>query len=214
MKKHLLLFIGLVLAEISFSQGNNSVLTEGNWFKFEVDTTGVFRIDRSFLQQLGISTNGLNPKKIHIYGNGGALLAENNSDFRYDDLQENAIFIAGESDNSFDTNDFILFYAKGPHDWKINATKSTATHRQNPFSDKAYYFITVNTIDGKRITSKTPVTSTASSQITVFDDFTFFEKDERNLFVAGMQWFFTTDFNIENTQTFTFLLRTQYQIQC
>jgi len=203
MKKHLLLFIGLVLAEISFSQGNNSVLTEGNWFKFEVDTTGVFRIDRSFLQQLGISTNGLNPKKIHIYGNGGALLAENNSDFRYDDLQENAIFIAGESDNSFDTNDFILFYAKGPHDWKINATKSTATHRQNPFSDKAYYFITVNTIDGKRITSKTPVTSTASSQITVFDDFTFFEKDERNLFAAGMQWFFTTDFNIENTQTFT-----------
>ena len=81
MKKHLLLFISLLLAEISFSQSNNSELSEGNWFKFEVDTTGIFRIDRSFLQQLGISTNGLNPKKIHIYGNGGSLLPVLNSDF-------------------------------------------------------------------------------------------------------------------------------------
>ena len=69
-------------------------------YKFAVDTTGVFKIDRAFLQQLGISTNNLNPKKIHIYGNGGQLLPELNADFRYDDLQENAIFIAGEEDNS------------------------------------------------------------------------------------------------------------------
>lgn len=154
MKKHLLLFISLLLAEISFSQSNNSELSEGNWFKFEVDTTGIFRIDRSFLQQLGISTNGLNPKKIHIYGNGGSLLPVLNSDFRYDDLQENAIFIAGENDGSFDANDYILFYAKGPHDWEINTTNSNAIHRQNPFSDKAYYFITVNNEDGKRIAPK------------------------------------------------------------
>jgi hypothetical protein len=203
MKKHLLLFIGLLLAEISFSQSNNSELSEGNWFKFEVDTTGIFRIDRSFFQQLGISTNGLNPKKIHIYGNGGSLLPVLNSDFRYDDLQENAIFIAGENDGSFDANDYILFYAKGPHDWEINTTNNTAIHRQNPFSDKAYYFITVNNEDGKRIAPKIPITSAASSQINVFDDFTFFEKDERNLFAAGMQWFFNSDFNIENTQTFS-----------
>lgn len=203
MKRLYFLFIGFFLTGITFSQKANSVLAEGAWYKFAVDTSGVFKIDRNFLQQLGIPLNGINPKKIHIYGNGGQQLPVLNSDFRYDDLQENAIFIAGESDNSFDANDYILFYAKGPHDWEVNSTTATASHRHNPYSDFAYYFITINEVDGKRIAQKTPISGAASAQITVFDEFTYIEKDERNLFAAGMQWFYQSDFNVENTQTFT-----------
>ena len=203
MKRLYFLFIGFFLTGITFSQKANSVLAEGAWYKFAVDTSGVFKIDRNFLQQLGIPLNGINPKKIHIYGNGGQQLPVLNSDFRYDDLQENAIFIAGESDNSFDANDYILFYAKGPHDWEVNSTTATASHRHNPYSDFAYYFITINEVDGKRIAQKTPISGAASAQITVFDEFTYIEKDERNLFAAGMQWFHQSDFNVENTQTFT-----------
>ena len=188
--------------QISFAQVSNSVLSSGNWFQFSVDTTGVFKIDRNLLQQIGVSTNGVNPKKIHIYGNGGQMLPDLNSDFRYDDLQENAIFISGENDGSFDNNDFILFYAKGPHDWEVDTNNATATHRQNIFSDKAYYFITVNELDGKRITQKAPITASAISQIAVFDDYTFYEKDEKSILAAGTQWFFNEDFNIENTQEF------------
>jgi hypothetical protein len=203
MKRRYFLFIGFFLTGITFSQKANSVLAEGAWYKFAVDTTGVFKIDRNFLQQLGIPLNGINPKKIHIYGNGGQQLPVLNSDYRYDDLQENAIFIAGESDNSFDANDYILFYAKGPHDWVVNPTTSTASHRHNPYSDFAYYFITINELDGKRIAQKSPISGANSAQIIVFDEFTYIEKDERNLFAAGMQWFYQSDFNVENTQTFT-----------
>ncbi|MDP5093010.1 MAG: type IX secretion system sortase PorU, partial [Polaribacter sp.] len=202
MIRRFFLLIGFFLAGVSFSQTSKSVLAEGAWYKFAVDTTGVFKIDRTFLQQLGIPLNGINPKKIHIYGNGGQQLPVLNSDFRYDDLQENAIFIAGENDNSFDANDYILFYAKGPHDWEINAANSTATHRHNPYTDVAYYFITINDVDGKRIQQKAPVLGTATTQLSVFDEFTYVEKDERNLFAAGMQWFFSSDFNVENTQMF------------
>ena len=77
--------------------------------------------------------------------------------FRYDDLQENAIFVEGEEDNSFDANDYILFYAKGPHSWSVNTTSQEVTHKQNIYSDKAYYFITVNNEDGKRIQNAVPV---------------------------------------------------------
>ena len=189
--------------QITFAQVSNSVLSSGNWFQFSVDTTGVFKIDRNLLQQIGVSTNGVNPKKIHIYGNGGQMLPDLNSDFRYDDLQENAIFISGENDGSFDSNDFILFYAKGPHDWEVNTNNATATHRQNIFSDKAYYFITVNEVDGKRISQKAPITANATSQITVFDDYTFYEKDEKSILAVGTEWFFYEDFNIENTQEFS-----------
>nr|WP_298994204.1 type IX secretion system sortase PorU [uncultured Polaribacter sp.] len=201
MKKRFLLFLLILSSQIAISQ-NNSVLSSGTWFKFSVDTTGVFKIDRNLLQSIGISTSGLNPRKIHIYGNGGQLLPELNSAFRYNDLQENAIYIEGETDGSFDTNDFILFYAKGPHDWVVDTTNETATHRQNIYSDKAYYFITVNETDGKRILAKTVNNNTAAATISIFDDFTFIEKEEKSILAAGTQWFYNEDFNITNTQEF------------
>ena len=90
MKQYWLLIFYFFSLQTLFSQVDNSVLSSGDWFKFSVDTTGVFKIDRTLLQRIGISASGLNPKKIHIYGNGGQLLPVVNSDFRYDDLQENA----------------------------------------------------------------------------------------------------------------------------
>jgi len=193
----------MVVSYFGNAQVTNSVLSSGDWFKFSVDTTGVFRIDRNLLQDIGISTNGLDPRKIRIYGNGGNLLPVLNSDFRYQDLQENAIYVEGESDGSFDSSDFILFYAKGPHDWVVDTTIPNNTrHRQNIFSDEAFYFITVSEGNGKRIQTKTVTTGNAVSQITSFDDYTFFEKEERSILAAGTQWFFNEDFNIENTQNF------------
>jgi len=183
------------------SQVVNSVLSEGNWFKFSVDTTGVFKIDKSLLQEIGISTNNLNPKKIHIYGNGGELLPESNGAFRYDDLQENALFVEGEEDNSFDANDYILFYAKGPHSWSVNTTSQEVTHKQNIYSDKAYYFITVNNEDGKRIQNAVAVSGTPVTEITTFNDYIFYEKETSNLFATGRRWL-GEEFSLENQQTF------------
>ena len=198
LKKHIILKILFILCSVvGYGQVTNSVLANGNWYKFAIDTTGIFKIDKSFLQQLGISTNNLNPKKIHIYGNGGQLLPEFNGDFRYDDLQENAIFIVGEEDNSFDSNDYILFYAKGPHSWEVNPAQGTVNHIQNIYSDKSYYFMTINEDDGKRIQSSSPVVGSASTQITTFNDYVFYEKETTNLFATGKKWL-GEDFSVDN----------------
>ena len=198
LRKHILLAIVFIFLSFKgYGQVTNSVLADGNWYKFAIDTTGVFKIDRAFLQQLGISTNNLNPKKIHIYGNGGQLLPELNADFRYDDLQENAIFIAGEEDNSFDANDYILFYAKGPHSWEVNPAQGTVNHIQNIYSDKSYYFMTINEDDGKRIQSSSPVVGSATTQITTFNDYVFYEKETTNLFAVGKKWL-GEDFTVDN----------------
>ena len=199
--KHIFTVIIFFFSLIIHSQVNNSVLANGNWFKFSVDTTGVFKIDQTLLQQIGISTNNLNPKKIHIYGNGGNLLPEFNGDVRYDDLQENAIYIEGEDDNSFDANDFILLYAKGPHSWEVDINTNNVSHKQNIYSDKAYYFITVNDNNGKRIQIASSVTGTTVTQLTSFNDYIFYEKETTNLFAAGRRWL-GEEFSVENQQTF------------
>ncbi|MFK5878711.1 MAG: type IX secretion system sortase PorU [Flavobacteriaceae bacterium] len=180
----------------------NSVLSLGNWYKFSVDTTGVFKISRSFLQSLGMDVNNVNPKNIKIYGNGGTMLPQLNSDFRYDDLEENAIFVSGEDDGNFDSNDYILFYAKGPHKWNPVPTANTAQHQFNIYSEEAFYFVTVSGDVGKRIQDDTPIVGTPSQQVTNYNDYTFYEKDEENLLFVGQQWF-GEDFSYEETQTFT-----------
>ena len=191
-----------MLAQSAIAQTNTSVLAAGDWYKFSVDTTGVFKIDGDLLRKIGISTSGLDPRNIQIFGNGGQLLPVLNGAFRHADLQENSIYVGGEADGSFDNNDFILFYAKGPHDWELNTGNTRPKHRQNIYSDKAYYFITVGASAGKRIVQKEANTNAIETQITVFDDFTFYEKEEINLLAAGTQWFFNDNFNIENTQSF------------
>lgn len=200
-RKNILALLLFLFPLMVLGQVTNSVLATGDWYKFSIDTTGVFKIDRNFLQQLGMPTNTINPKKIHIYGNGGQLLPEFNGEFRYEDLQENAIYIQGEEDNSFDANDYILFYAKGPHDWDVNTNTGAVNHRQNIYSDKAYYFITIHEDDGKRIQNAVPVIGSPTVTITSFNDYIFYEKETTNLFAAGRRWF-GEELSVENQQSF------------
>jgi hypothetical protein len=201
--RHILFILIFCVFAGAYSQTSRSVLATGSWYKFSVDTTGVFKVDISLLQKMGINTSNLNPKNIKIYGNGGALLPQRNSDFRYDDVVENSIYVAGESDGVFNSDDYILFYAKGAHDWVLNPSLETAAHRQNIYSDKAYYFLTVSDSAGKRIQTASNIALAATKTITKFDDFVFYEKEEKNLFAIGTQWF-GEDFSVNDSQSFKF----------
>ena len=188
----------------SVSTVKNSVLSQGTWFKFAVDTTGVFKIDRSFLQNLGINLNDVNPKNIRIFGNGGQLLPMLNSVIRYDGLQENAIIVEGEDDGTFDANDFILFYAKGPHDWNVSTSQpDLSRHQTNIYSNRSYYFLTVDNGPGKRIENDIEIVDVATHQVSTFDDYVVFEEEKTNLFANGQQWF-GKDLSFNNTTTVTF----------
>lgn len=183
---------------------SNSVLAVGNWYKFSVDTTGIFKIDRQFLQKLGISTTNLDPRNIRIFGNGGHLLPQLNSDFRNDDLQENAIYSKGGEDGVFDTDDYILFYARGPHSWELNVSNFNLTkHTNNIYSDKAYYFITVDSGMGKRISLAAEISAPANQEISTYQDYLLHEIDKINLFANGQQWM-GEDFSFNDQQTFRF----------
>ena len=98
----------------SFSSISNSVLASGEWYRFYVDTTGVHRLSKNFLGQLGVNVNSVDPRSIKIYGNGGDMLPYLNSEPSLIDPSENAIQFIGEEDGRFDNEDYILLYANGP----------------------------------------------------------------------------------------------------
>ncbi|MBW1297259.1 type IX secretion system sortase PorU [Aquimarina litoralis] len=177
---------------------SNSVLATGDWFRFYVDKTGVFRITPEFLASLGMDVSSVNPNTIKIYGNGGRmlpLLNEENTEF---DLRENAIQVVGGEDGTFSGSDYILFYGEGTEGF----SEENLTNL-NLYADKSYYYVTAGGANGRRVANYTEPTGTATTQINSFTDYQFYEVDEYNIVKVGRRWF-GDRFDIQNNRTYDF----------
>ncbi len=184
---------------------NNSVLATGNWYKIGITKTGFHKIDKAFLVTLGINFSGLDPKKIKLFGNGGRMLPEQNGVFRYDDLQENAIQIVGETDGIFDDNDYIIFYGQGPTGWTSTGAASSLKfrHEKNLYSDTSFYFITVDATLGKRVNSPAAISAPSNTSTSTYDYYNFSESNYVNFVKSGRQ-FYGEYFDITNSFGFNF----------
>jgi hypothetical protein len=58
----------------------NSVLSSGVWSKVAVKESGIYKIDVPFLAALGFNTSNISSVSIRLFGNGGNMLSEANSD--------------------------------------------------------------------------------------------------------------------------------------
>ena len=178
---------------------SNSVLSSGTWNRFYIEKSGIYKISKSFLQNIGFNVN-VDPRNIKIFGNGGRMLPLDNSLPYSDDLIENAIQFVGDEDGVFDNNDFILFYAEGVDTWNMESLTSV-----NLFADKSYYYVTSNGTPGKRITAAAEPSGNPTFNFSKFDDVFYYEKDLVNVAKVGRRWF-GEQFNITNEQSFEFLI--------
>ncbi|WP_062543785.1 type IX secretion system sortase PorU [Rufibacter tibetensis] len=167
-----------------------SVLASGEWFKIGVPTSGMYKLDRTALQTMGVNLQNLNPRNLRLYGNGGGMLPQANSAPRADDLVENAIWIEGEQDGSFDANDYLLFYGQGPHTWAENQVRgqSPFVHSFNLYSDTTYYYLTVGPSAGLRVSQQASLPG-SFPEITSYDERWFHEIDLKNMVNSGREWY-------------------------
>lgn len=176
----------------------NSVLATGDWYRFYIEKSGVYKISRSFLQSLGFDPSKADPRRIKIYGNGGRMLPLSNSTDYPEDLTENAIQIIGESDGIFNNEDYILFYAEGPENWNTESQTNL-----NLFETKSYYYITTTGTEGKRISTMNQPTGSTTQELNTFDDYQYHEVDQTNIAHLGRLWL-GESFDINQEQEFSF----------
>jgi hypothetical protein len=141
----ILLLTHLVI--LAQTYGNEWIKYNQAYAKFPINREGLYRIDSATLaQRFNLST--LNPKNLQLFLRG----------------KEQTLFIQGEGDNKFNTNDFIEFYA----DVKIAEIDSLIYAKinnvPNPysglFSDTIYAFLTFNnSFNNKRYTIETDTTA-------------------------------------------------------
>ncbi|MGD0711911.1 MAG: type IX secretion system sortase PorU, partial [Bacteroidales bacterium] len=180
----------------------HSVLDSGTWYKIAVTDNGIYKLTYNDLKNLGINVSSLNPKNIRIYGNGGGMLPEANSGFRYDDLVENAIYVNTDS-NTFSSADYILFYGQSPTTWNYSSSDNKFHHQTNYYSRTTNYFINTDIGPGKRIAQQASVASPANKVITKFNDYLLHEKDSINLMLSGKEWY-GEFFDIQTSYSFNF----------
>ena len=180
------------------TQIQNSELSNGKWYRFKVDTTGVYKLNKNFFNSLGINTQNLNPKKIKVYGHGGKSLPLQNSETVSYDLIQNAVKFIGEEDGVFNNDDYLMFYAVGPKYFNVDNNSHI-----NPYSDNAYYYIKLSNEDGLRMSPANEPSSSPSTIFTTFHDYTFVEKDQYNIGKMGRKWY-GQRFFFENSRTFNF----------
>ena len=176
----------------------HSVLSTGEWYRFYIEESGVFKLTKSFLSGLGINTNSVDPRSIKLFGNGGRMLPFSNAENYPFDVVENAIKFVGEDDGIIDNGDFILFYGEGPTTYSAESETNL-----NLYTDKTYYYINVGSGNGKRIQSMPVIDQSADIEIDTFQDYQFYEVDETNLGSIGRRWF-GDEFDIENQRNYEF----------
>ena len=186
------------------SNASASVLASGKWYKIGVTKNGVYKLDKQFLKSMGLDLAGVDPKSIRIYGNGGKLIPEKNSVFRYDDLQENAIVVIGENDGSFDASDYVLFYGQSTDQWqKKSGSGLPFDHQLHYFSDTSFYFITTDLGNGKRVTNNNSLSNTPNTTTSTHDYYGFHEVNAINVVKSGRE-FYGEKFDLTTSYSFNF----------
>ncbi|MCS6820075.1 MAG: hypothetical protein NZ522_08995, partial [Chitinophagales bacterium] len=172
------------------SYSDNSVLAAGEWIKVAVERSSMYKLTYSFIKKhFSIEPANLSFSQFGVFGNYSGMLNEvAGAEPKADDLKETPLFIQDNNNNGkFDADDYVLFYGESPHTWQYIEGSQSFMHQKHIYSDKNFYFITINKGSGK--TAGTEVNNNIPNKvINTFDDFAFYEEDERNLLESGRLW--------------------------
>lgn len=186
MTKLLSIIFYLIFAICPLTQAQNSVLSEGRWYKIGITKTAIYRLDVAFFKQLGINPTDINPKNLRLYGNGGAMLSQHNNTSRATDLIENAILVKGEADGRFDEGDALWFFGESPHQIRYNPTEKRLQHQLNLYSDTTFYYLQIGSKAGLRIQSQ--AAGNSGPIVATFDDYVYQESENYNRVQSGREW--------------------------
>ena len=156
-----------------------SVLSGGKWVKIRVAESGVYKLTYSNLRSMGFT----DPKKVRLFGYGGAVLPETELQDLTDDLPEQPMWRA---------DGYMLFYAQGPVNWK--RTTKGYTHQVNTYSDWGYYFLT-DSEEVQPASFRTLEADSISARILdTYPDYAVIDPDEFSWYRSGRRMFESYDY--------------------
>jgi hypothetical protein len=191
------LFLAIGFKNEALAQG--SLFSKGAWGRVGITTRGVYKIDVAALNSMGLLPAGgvIATDKIRLFGSGGAMLPEAVGAKRLGSFAEHALMVFDGGDGILSGQDYFIFYAPGPHQWRYDSVGAKYSYAHHLYSDTAFYFINVdgsvsNTILGsaKRVDvgNAAHVNASGALRVNRFTNYWVYEKDNINLLSSGKLW--------------------------
>ena len=185
--RYIYFFLFSFISNSLFAQA--SILSNGDWYKIGVVESGIFKIDKNFLEKNNISSNNIDPNKIQVYGSGyNGALPQLNSKSNKINPEEIQIKIYGNSDDIFDDNEFIYFYLQSPDKIYFDYESNKVKTEKNIYTDTAYYFIKINGDISREINLEKSTSNYDEEVNDVFFNYRY-ENDLYNIIQSGRFWF-------------------------
>ncbi|MBS3807710.1 MAG: type IX secretion system sortase PorU [Bacteroidales bacterium] len=177
----------------------SSVLDQGQWIKLRIDKEGIYRIDYSTLEDLGMR----DASSLALYGNSSGLLDIANDTTPEYRLEPIPIHLEKGSDGIFGKGDYILFFGRDPDRWVYQQDQGRFICQPHPYTGSGYYYLTLNSSGADRLENLDQPSGTPQAEVTTFPDYRHHEQEKRNLIQSGQQWF-GEYFDVQTTRTFEF----------
>jgi len=167
---------------------SQSPLAEGEWYKIEIQESGIYKLDYDYFKKLNI-VNAINDiNSIRLFGNGGYAIPDIPDTNRQTNLMEISRFVYDSNKNGkLDPEDYVTFYGKGAYSWNYLGG-NLFRHVLNPYSFKNYYFLTFNQGKGKDMDSIPGFLTNPLMPVGYFVEKIFIENEQYNLINAGRRW--------------------------
>lgn len=168
------------------SYAAESVLAKGKFVKIRIKNSGIYRLTYDDLSSMGVD-----PSRVRVFGYGGALLPQSFQVAKIDDLPEVAIHLEKGSDGVFNSGDYLLFYGQGVVSWNYDLGRGIFTHQPHYYANYGYYFVTSDAGTGRAISlaNEVPVDEKLTNTISTFVDFDVYEKDLQSLANSGKEFY-------------------------
>ncbi|MFZ5971599.1 MAG: type IX secretion system sortase PorU [Bacteroidota bacterium] len=167
-------------------QAQHPLFSQGQWAKFSVEKNGIYKIDYELLKKAGFNPDAINPNHIRLVGYPTGMLPQPNSVVMPNEPLNVAIKVVGGEDGKFNTKDYVVFYGQGPDRLEYNAQRNVFAYENNLYSDKNFYFLTV---DGQGSHVATSAVQGATGAISQYLDVAYYETDNYNSEKSGREWF-------------------------
>ncbi len=174
------------LNQVSVAQ---SVLEEGQLYKIQIEQNGLYQLNYDDFVNMGFDMENINPDHIQIFGNIEGVLPEANNKYAPTSLIENPIYLQGDEDGSFDTDDYVVFYGKGADYWEFNRVSQSFRFSSHPYADYNYYYVKIGSENGKRISIENSLDESPFGTVNSFLDYQVHEIDLVNFVKSGRRWF-------------------------
>lgn len=166
----------------------NSVLRSGKWFKLGVSSAGVYKLDYTFLKNLGVNVDAINPANLRIFGHRAGMLPELAGSEREDEVREIPLKVVAANPTRLQSGDYILAYLPGPEKWTYDVGRQFFAPQKHLYSDTKSFFLTTDAGTGARVGSISSVALPPNKFATTYDACAFYEDDIINIAQSGKQF--------------------------